>query len=116
MLEFLRLTKNPKTRFAVRCTRCYWQGCSSETWGGNPIADTGDYSEIECPKCTLFDTYEPHLNDNIPDVFNPVFWVLYWLKRPVILYRQWKYERSVLKWEKEMNEEYEAKYSNKDSH
>jgi len=37
--------------FAVRCPKCGWRGMSNETEGGNPIADTGDFTEIVCPVC-----------------------------------------------------------------
>lgn len=37
--------------YPVRCPRCGWIGMSDETEGGEQIADTGDYSQIVCPKC-----------------------------------------------------------------
>lgn len=37
--------------YPVYCPRCGWKGSSEETEGGGQIADTGDYSDIVCPKC-----------------------------------------------------------------
>lgn len=37
--------------FKVKCPECNWQGMSNECEGGGPIADTGDYDNIVCPKC-----------------------------------------------------------------
>ena len=36
--------------YPVSC-KCGWRGMSNETEGGNPIADTGDHSDILCPAC-----------------------------------------------------------------
>lgn len=33
------------------CRNCGWYGTSEEAHGGESIADTGDYSEVVCPKC-----------------------------------------------------------------
>lgn len=37
--------------FPVECYKCKWRGCSCEASGGEQIADTGDYGDLECPKC-----------------------------------------------------------------
>jgi predicted RNA-binding Zn-ribbon protein involved in translation (DUF1610 family) len=37
--------------FKCSCPNCGWKGMSNEVEGGTPIADTGDYSELLCPKC-----------------------------------------------------------------
>ena len=98
--RWVRLTTN-RQFFPVRCTECYWQGCSSQTFGGGPLADTGDYCDIECPKCcsTELDT------DYVWDVFNPLYWILHWLKRPVFLYEQHRFAKAMLRdyeaWQKE---------------
>lgn len=41
------------------CGNCGWKGMSSLCGGGGQIADTGDYSDPECPKCceTTIDDY-----------------------------------------------------------
>lgn len=40
-----------ETYFPVECTNCGWKGWSHLANGGSQIADTGDYSDIYCPKC-----------------------------------------------------------------
>lgn len=42
---------NHPTYYPVECRACGWQGMSDASAGGEPIADTGDYSDIVCPKC-----------------------------------------------------------------
>lgn len=37
--------------YPVRCPKCLWEGMSNESSGGEPIADTGDYGDICCPRC-----------------------------------------------------------------
>lgn len=37
--------------WAAICRDCGWTGMSNECGGGNPIADTGDFDDITCPKC-----------------------------------------------------------------
>ncbi len=33
------------------CPKCGWNGLSRDCNGGNPMADTGDYSDVTCPVC-----------------------------------------------------------------
>lgn len=96
-MKLFRLTTDSKKYFAVRCLKCYWQGCSSKTFGGQPIADTGDYSEIECPKCSSI-----KLNDDAPDIINPFYSILYLLKKPVIWWEAWRRHKEFERWEKEV--------------
>lgn len=86
-MKFLRLTKDPIKWYAIRCKKCYWQGCSSGAAGGKPIADTGDYSEVICPKCY------GSVNDDVRDRFNLLFYLLYLINIPINKYRFWKFER-----------------------
>lgn len=37
--------------YPVRCAKCLWEGMSDEAKGGEPIADSGDYGDICCPRC-----------------------------------------------------------------
>jgi hypothetical protein len=37
--------------WAARCVKCGWCGLSKYCDGGMQIADTGDYSDITCPRC-----------------------------------------------------------------
>ena len=37
--------------YPARCGDCGWVGISSACTGGGPLADTGDYEDIYCPKC-----------------------------------------------------------------
>lgn len=37
--------------WAAYCPKCQWSGLSRDCEGGHPIADTGDYDEVLCPKC-----------------------------------------------------------------
>jgi hypothetical protein len=39
--------------FPVMCNCCGWHGLSRDCTGGGPIADTGDFNEITCPKCWM---------------------------------------------------------------
>lgn len=40
-----------KKWWKARCPRCGWKGLSRDCNGGNPLADTGDYSDVVCPIC-----------------------------------------------------------------
>ena len=44
--------------FPVHCRGCGWIGCSCDTMGAHPIADSGDYTDMECPKCLSTDLHE----------------------------------------------------------
>ena len=33
------------------CPVCGWEGLSRDCYGGDAIADTGDYSDVICPRC-----------------------------------------------------------------
>ena len=35
----------------AKCRACGWRGMSNECAGGMAIADTGDFSELRCPRC-----------------------------------------------------------------
>jgi hypothetical protein len=35
----------------AKCRACGWRGSSQKLNGGRAIADTGDYSELRCPRC-----------------------------------------------------------------
>ena len=35
----------------AKCRACGWRGSSQKLNGGMAIADTGDYSELRCPRC-----------------------------------------------------------------
>lgn len=37
--------------FPMMCRKCGWIGSSEHAEGGIPIADTGEFSELLCPKC-----------------------------------------------------------------
>lgn len=37
--------------WVAQCLDCHWTGSSKDCDGGLPIADTGDYSELRCPRC-----------------------------------------------------------------
>ncbi len=37
--------------WAAKCPQCGWEGLSRDCNGGTSIADTGDYSDVLCPKC-----------------------------------------------------------------
>lgn len=37
--------------WVAECPKCKWIGLSRDCAGGQPIADTGDYGEVLCPKC-----------------------------------------------------------------
>lgn len=41
----------PDGYYPCVCGNCGWKGPSSEAAGGDPIADTGDYSDVVCPIC-----------------------------------------------------------------
>ena len=99
----MKLTKKSLRYFPVRCDKCYWQGCSSKALGGNPIADTGDNSDLECPKC-----YNERLNDEISDYLNPLYLALYFIKFPYIKYQLWRYERHLDYLLKKMNSEIDS--------
>jgi len=49
--------------FTVMCPRCKWIGLSKHAHGGNPIADTGDFSELLCPNCLTCEGVETVLED-----------------------------------------------------
>jgi len=36
-----------------KCSKCGWVGSTQFAHGGDPIADTGDYSDAVCPMCTV---------------------------------------------------------------
>lgn len=40
-----------KDWWAARCPKCGWEGLSRDCNGGTSIADTGDFSDVLCPKC-----------------------------------------------------------------
>ena len=40
-----------KTYYMSECPKCGWIGSSYFALGGGQIADTGDYSDLGCPKC-----------------------------------------------------------------
>ena len=40
--------------YPVICHKCKLFGMSNECEGGGQIADTGDYSDIECPDCSTY--------------------------------------------------------------
>lgn len=44
--------------FPVHCRNCGWIGCSCDTDGAIPIADAGDYTDMECPNCGSTDMNE----------------------------------------------------------
>ena len=35
----------------ARCEECGWSGSSKKLLGGEPLADTGDYNDLFCPRC-----------------------------------------------------------------
>ena len=37
--------------WAAICPACGWRGLSRDASGGRPIADTGDFDELTCPRC-----------------------------------------------------------------
>lgn len=43
------------TYFPVKCEKCGWESWSHLADGGGQIADTGDYSDVYCPKCGSLD-------------------------------------------------------------
>lgn len=52
MAEILKYTAQQlKTSYPVKCS-CGWRGLSEDCAGGGQIADTGDYDDPLCPKCT----------------------------------------------------------------
>lgn len=52
MAEILKYTAEQlKKSYPVKCS-CGWRGLSQECAGGGQIADTGDYDDPLCPKCT----------------------------------------------------------------
>lgn len=102
-----RLTKSD-TRFAIRCRKCLWQGCSSQVHGGYPIADTGDYSELQCPICDSI-----HLNDEVKDSLNIWLWLVHWAYRPIVRIRQtvyvWQLNRYLARLDKEFEDDTRTK-------
>lgn len=40
-----------KEYWPAKCDRCGWRRLSRDCVGGEPIADSGDYSDVECPEC-----------------------------------------------------------------
>jgi len=53
--------------FGVKCPKCEWIGSSEESNGGRAIADSGDFSDLTCPKCetVLDDASDSELCDEI---------------------------------------------------
>jgi ribosomal protein L37E len=44
-------TKKDSVWWPAICPRCGWRGLSEDCEGGGPMGDTGDYSEVTCPRC-----------------------------------------------------------------
>jgi len=42
-----------KKYWIARCPECGWKGLSRDCNGFAPIADTGDYDDGTCPRCTV---------------------------------------------------------------
>lgn len=53
--------------FFSQCNDCGWMGCSSAMEGGGQIADTGDYSDVYCPKCSSGNYYD--LDNIVSDTY-----------------------------------------------
>ena len=47
-----------KHYYYCHCRSCGFSGWSKYFNGGKPLADTGDYSDIRCPKCNSSDIDE----------------------------------------------------------
>jgi len=48
---FIGIDRGDGDYWAAQCLDCHWTGSSKDCDGGLPIADTGDYSELRCPRC-----------------------------------------------------------------
>jgi len=51
--ETVKYTKEDLNGYwPAKCPSCGWRGLSKDCTGGDAIADTGDFNEVTCPKCT----------------------------------------------------------------
>lgn len=55
--SFQPLTEEDKKgrRFMAECQKCGWKGSSALMLGGEPLADTGDFTDACCPICYVTD-------------------------------------------------------------
>lgn len=44
--------------YTARCCSCGWTGSSSLLLGGRPLADTGDFADLICPRCEVHEDFE----------------------------------------------------------
>ncbi len=49
--KFLKSLPDKNNYFFCECESCGWMGASNIAHGGGQIADTGDYSDVYCPRC-----------------------------------------------------------------
>lgn len=56
--------------YGCKCVKCGWIGSSETAGGGEPLADTGDFDDVYCPKCggELDDSTEAELCDRITEL------------------------------------------------